>query len=236
MPKNVDYYRVPRSLWRRLKRILPPEGTRTGPGRKPAENRRVMNGIWYGLWTGCQWKAVHRDWFGVCSTTSHQRFQQGQQSGVFERLMREFLECYGRRRGILWTWQASDSKSCPAALGGIDTGQSPVDRSKRGSKIHILVDGRGAPLAVYVTGANIHDQWLVAEGVISMVVPRPDPNEIEQHLCLDKGCDFADVHHFVEQERYVAPIKHRRRRHEPLLESCPVPGETQFQARRWVVE
>ena len=69
-----------------------------------------------------------------------------------------------------------------------------------------------------------------------MVVPHPDPQHIEQHLCLDKGYDFADVHQFVEQERYVAHIKHRRRRNEPLLESCPIPGETQFPARRWVVE
>jgi len=235
-PKNVDYFRVPRPLWRRLKRILPPEGAHSGPGRKPAENRRVVNGIWYVMWTGCQWKAVHRDWFGVCSTTIHQRFQQWQQNGVFERLMREFIQFYEHRRGILWTWQAIDSKSCPAPLGGNDTGKSPVDRSKRGSKIHILVDGRGAPLAVYVTGANIHDKWLVDEVVISIVVPRPDPQQVEQHLCLDKGYDFADVHNFVEQERYVAHIKHRRRRNEPLIEYCPVPGETQFPARRWVVE
>lgn len=195
-----------------------------------------MNGIWYVLWTGCQWKAVHREWFGVCSTTLHQRFQEWQQCSVFERLMRVFIEFYRQRRGIEWTWQAIDSKSCPAPLGGMDTGHSPVDRSKRGSKIHILVDGRGAPLAVYLTSANIHDKWLVDEVIFSIVVPRPDPHEVEQHLCLDKGYDFADVHQFVEQERYVAHIKHRRRRNEPLLENCPIPGETQFPARRWVVE
>ncbi len=235
-PKNVDYFRVPRPLWRRLRRILPKEPERQGPGRKRADNRRVINGIWYVLWTGCQWKAVHRDWFGVCSTTIHDRFQEWQQSGVFERLMCELVRFYDRRRGIAWTWQAVDSKSCPAPLGGEKTGKSPVDRSKRGSKIHILVDERGAPLAVYLTGANIHDKWLVDDVVISIVVPRPDPEELEQHLCLDKGYDYTDVHQFVEQERYIAHIKHRRRRNEPLIEHCPIPGETQFPARRWVVE
>jgi len=68
----------------------------------------------------------------------------------------------------------------------------------------------------------------------SVVVLSTD--ELEQHLCLDKGYDYPDVHDFVEQERYIAHIKHRRRRNEPLLEYCPVPGETQFPARRWVVE
>jgi putative transposase len=235
-PKQVDYFRVPRAVWRRLRRILPKVPERSGPGRKRTDNRRVINGIWYVLWTGCQWKAVHRDWFGVCSTTLHQRFQEWQRSGVFERLMRELVTFYDTQRGIAWTWQAIDSKSCPAPLGGADTGKSPVDRAKRGSKIHILVDQRGAPLAVYVTGANRHDKWLVDEVVFSIVVPRPDGDELEQHMCLDKGYDYADVHQFIELERYVAHIKHRRRRGEPVLEACPVPGETQFPARRWVVE
>jgi len=235
-PKNVDYFQVPRALWRRLKRVLPKEPKRKGPGRKRANNRRVVNGIWYVLWTGCQWKAVKRDWFGVCSTTIHDRFQEWQQSGIFERLMRELAKFYERQQGIAWTWQAIDSKSCPAPLGGNDTGKSPVDRAKRGSKIHLLVDGRGAPLAAYITGANIHDKWLVDEVVISIVVPRPEPEAVEQHMCLDKGYDFPDVHQFIEQERYVAHIKHRRRRGEPVLEQCPIPGETQFPARRWVVE
>ena len=36
---------------------------------------------------------------------------------------------------------------------------------------------------------------------------------------------------------YVSHIKHRRRRGEPPLpELCPIPGEIQYPARRWVVE
>ena len=234
-PKNVDYFHVPRPLWRRLRRHIPKVDEHRR-GRKRADNHRVINGIWYVLWTGCQWKAVHKNWFGVCSTTIHARFQEWQQSGVFEALMRECVRFYERRRGINWTWQAMSSKSCPAPLGGRSTGKSPVDRSKRGSKIHILVDGSGVPLALYITGANVHDKWLVDELVISIVMPRPDPDQLEQHLCLDKGYDYADVHQFVEQQRYIAHIKHRRRRGEVVVEECPIPGETQYPARRWVVE
>ena len=64
---------------------------------------------------------------------------------------------------------------------GQATGKSPVDRAKRGSKIHLLVDGCGAPLAVYITGANMHDKWLVDDLIISIVVPdltRPKLNNI----------------------------------------------------------
>ena len=78
--------------------------------------------------------------------------------------------------------------------------------------------------------------WSAAELIISIVVPRPDPTAVEQHLCLDRGYDYPDVHQFVELACYVAHIKHRRHRGEPALDSCPIPGETQYPARRWVVE
>jgi putative transposase len=203
------------------------------PGRKRADNRAVLNGVWYVLWTGCQWKAVHRDWFGVCSSVLHDRFQEWQRSGLFAAIMQEMVRFYARQRHIKWKWQAIDSKACPAPLGGAETGKSPVDRGKRGSKIHILVDRRGAPLAVLVTGANCHDKWSADDLIISIVVPRPTT---QQHLCADRGYDFPDVHRFVEQARYVVHIKHKRKRGEPLVEECPIPGEVRFPARRWVVE
>ena len=43
---------------------------------------------------------------------------------------------YQRKRGIAWQFQAIDSKSCPAPLGGDASGASPVDRGKRGSAAH----------------------------------------------------------------------------------------------------
>lgn len=227
---------MPRPLWRRIRRLLPKEPPKPRGGRPRADTRAVLNGIWYVQWTGCQWKAVKKEWFGVCSSTLHDYFQDWQRRGIFLKIMVMMLRFYARRQGIRWLWQALDSKACPAPLGGQATGKSPVDRSKRGSKIHLLVDQRGAPLAVHISGANVHDKWLADELIISIVVPRPDPNEVEQHICMDKGYDYDDVHEFVEQERYIAHIKHRRRRGEPVIEECPIPGETQFPARRWVVE
>ncbi|MGV9351693.1 transposase [Streptomyces spiralis] len=37
------------------------------------------------------------------------------------------------------------------------TGPTPVDRGKKGSKLHVLSDAQGIPLAVAVSGANMHD-------------------------------------------------------------------------------
>jgi transposase len=235
-PKNVDYFHVPRPLWRKIRKVLPKPPKQRGPGRPRADDHAVLDGIWYVLWTGCQWKAVQREWFGVCSSTLHERFQTWQRLGVYDRIMHIMVMFYAKKRTIKWKWQSIDSKSGPAPLGGEQTGKNPTDRGKRGSKIHLLVDKRGAPLAVFITGANRHDKWSADDLIISIVVPRPDPAEREQHICMDRGYDYDDVHQFVEQERYIAHIKHRRRRGEPPIEVCPVPGETQFPARRWVVE
>lgn len=131
---------MPRPLWRCVRRLLPKPKAQPKGGRPAADHRAVLNGIWYVLWTGCQWKAVHKDWFGVCSTTLHERFQTWQQLGIFQQVMTVMLRFYARQRGIQWLFQSIDSKSCPAPLAGSETGKSPVDRSKRGSKIHLLVD------------------------------------------------------------------------------------------------
>ena len=42
-------------------------------------------------------------------------------------------------------------------MGGSQTGKSPVDRGRPGSKHHLLVDGSGLPLAWALTGGNRHD-------------------------------------------------------------------------------
>lgn len=230
-PNNVDYFRVPRPLWRRIKKHLPKPPKRQGPGRPRADNRAVINGIWYVLWTGCQWNAVHRDWFGVSSSVLHERFQTWQRQGVFDKLLSTMARFYARKRRILWKWQAADSKAVPAPLGKQETGPNPTDRGKRGAKVHILVDGRGAPLALHTSGANQHDKWSLDDLIFSVVVKRPTS---QQHLCLDKAYDSADIHLVVAQANYQGHISHCRRRGEALPE--PIPEEQRHPARRWVVE
>ena len=231
-PATPDYFRVPRNLWRKMKRHLPHEPQRRGPGRPRVPNRAAVNGIWYVLWTGCQWKAVHRDWFGASSSILHERFQTWQEQGIWDKVFETLVRFYARERHVQWKWQAVDSRSCAAPLGGSATGKNPTDRAKLGSKIHLLVDQRGAPLALQITGANQHDKWSVAHLVFHIAAKRPTR---EQHFCADKGYDYADVFEVVLSQGYVPHIKHRRRKNEPP-EPCPVPGEVQYPPRRWVVE
>jgi len=212
--RKVDYFRLPRPLWRKLKKYLPKSRKSTIRGGRPrVSDRAVINAIWYVLWTGCQWKAIHRDWFGVSASVVHERFQRWRQMGIFEKLMKRFLEYYARRSqrgGISWKWQAMDSRHSPAPLGGEKTGKNPTDKGKLGAKINLLVDERGAPLSVVLTGANRHDKVSAMDLVVSVALKRPAHKE--QHLCADKAYDSEDVREFVSAAGYEAHIKVNPRR------------------------
>jgi hypothetical protein len=58
---------------------------------------------------------------------------------------------------IDWERASLDAASVSSPRGGQETGPNPTERGKRGSKRHIVVDARGIPLAVTVTGADRHD-------------------------------------------------------------------------------
>jgi putative transposase len=240
--RKVDYFRLPRPLWRKIKKLLPKGRRKTRRGGRPrASNRAVINGIWYVLWSGCQWKAVHRDWFGVSSSVIHERFQRWTRMGIFEKLMKRMAQYYAKERGgVGWRWQAMDSKNSPAPLGGEKTGKSPTDRGKLGAKINLIVDERGAPISVVLTGANRHDKISAIDLIVSVAVKRPAQKE--QHLCADKAYDAADVREFVASEGYTAHIKVNPRRSKGAQRSgdeCPPNNDSSKKvhpARRWIVE
>jgi putative transposase len=230
--KSKKHYRMPGKLWKLLKKHLPKGPTVRTPGRPRVNNRDVLDGIWHVLWTGCQWKSIEKEWFNVSSSVLHERFQTWQTQGLFEKLFKKMVRYYARECKIGWKWQSVDSMMSPAPLGGSKTGKNPTDRGKSGSKVHLLVDERGAPLAIYVTGANEHDKWSADDLIVHIVAKRPHS---EQHFCADKGYDYEDVHQFVGLHNYIEHIKHRRRRNEPK-DDCSIPGEKSFPAKRWVVE
>jgi putative transposase len=244
--RKVDYFRLPRPLWRKLKKCLPKKtknkrSSRRG-GRPRASDRAVINGIWYVLWTGCQWKAFHRDWFGVSASVIHERFQRWTRMGIFEKLLKRMANYYAREcGGVGWRWQAMDSKNCAAPLGGEQTGKNPTDRGKLGAKINLIVDERGAPISIALTGVNRHDKVSAIDLIASIVLKRPAHKE--QHLCADKAYDAQDVREFVASEGYAAHIKINPRRskgaqrsgNEQPADNDPANSKV-HPARRWMVE
>lgn len=60
--------------------------------------------------------------------------------------------------GASWTGpRPSSTPPRSGRKGGGLTGPNPVDRGKKGSKLYVLTEAQGIPLAVAVSGANAHD-------------------------------------------------------------------------------
>jgi putative transposase len=165
-----------------------------------------------------------------------ERFQRWRKAGIFQKLMRRMAQCYSRERGgIAWRWQAIDSKHSAAPLGGERTGKNPTDRGKTGAKLNLLVDERGAPISIVLTGANRNDHKVSAiELMVSLLVKRP--GQKEQHLCADKAYDPDDVREFSASRGYVAHIKVNPRRKNVDLPANEDSSRRVYPARRWIVE
>jgi transposase len=78
--------------------------------------RQVFDGILYVLRTGCQWKALPKEYGS--GSTCHRRFQQWVKEGAFERVWVRLLEEYDDIRGIMWRWQSLNSGTVKSPLGG----------------------------------------------------------------------------------------------------------------------
>ena len=53
------------------------------------------------------------------------------------------------------------------------TGNNPADRSKLGTKRHILTDKNGIPLSTIITSAITHDIKVVTDVIDNAVLNRP---------------------------------------------------------------
>lgn len=111
-----DNWRVPDALWERIEPLLPPERPKPKGGRPRVSARQCMDGIFYVLRTGCQWKALPRCY--APASTVHDRFQEWHGAGVFEKLWQAGLVEYDGRVGLDWEWQAMDGAMTKAPLGG----------------------------------------------------------------------------------------------------------------------
>jgi transposase len=120
---------------------------------------------------------------------------------------------------------------CGRRWGEKENGPNPTDRGKPGVKDHVLVDGRGVPLSVVVTRANVNEHMALPDLLANHVMVRPQPRRTApQHLCLDAAFDNQPARQIVCREYYVAHIAPKAGRPD----DAPLhPGG---QARRWVVE
>jgi transposase len=102
-------FRIPDEMWERIEPLIP-EHVNTHPfggGRPRVPDRQVLDGVFFVLRTGCQWRAL--DATGIVNgATAHRRFQEWEQAGFFEALWEQALRDYEEDVGIDWSWLSID--------------------------------------------------------------------------------------------------------------------------------
>lgn len=93
------------------------------------------------------------------------------------------------------------------------------------------MDGRGVPLSLIVTGANVNDGKRLDEVLKAIVVKRDDPPQRRsKHLCADAGYRSAANRRTIDKHRYIPHVVDRRQ------EADTKRRHPTKKARRWVVE
>ena len=186
------------ALWKRLEPLLPPPPPRRFrfPGRKPLDYRKILTGILFVLKTGIAWDDLPADLGCGCGKTCRSYLQAWQQAGVSHQLHAVLLAELNGADAIDWERAVIDASFAKAPEGGEDTGPNPTDRSKSGSKHHVMTDAQGVPLAATVTAANVPEITQVFTTLDDMppVGGKPGPKRQKpDRLQGDRGYDSEPV-------------------------------------------
>lgn len=140
--------------WRLIARRLPPRRRLGRP--RTVDLRNVVEAILFVLSTGCQWRALPRE-FPPYSTVQGY-FYAWRDTGRWQRIVRALVRQARRRLGRKPkpTTAIIDSQSAATTQAGGPRGFDPGKRVY-GRKRHIVTDTNGLLLAVHVHPANVQD-------------------------------------------------------------------------------
>jgi transposase len=206
------------ALWERLEPLLPPPPPRRFrfPGRKPLDYRKVLTGILFVLKSGIAWEDLPAELGCGCGKTGRDYLQRWHASGVWTQRHAVLLAELNGADPINWQRALIDASFAKAPEGGEDTGPNPTDRSKSGSKHHVLTDAQGIPLAATVTAANVNEVTQVVNVLLSMpaVGGKPGPQrEKPERLQGDAGYDSEPVRQLLRYLGITPVLAERRREH-----------------------
>jgi len=137
--KGFEKFKIQDYMWEEMKLIIPKpiDNHPLGCHRKRIDDRKVMDGIFFVLRTGCQWSELDNTIFCKHSV-AHKRFQEWAKAGVFEEFWRRGLIMYDNTKGLELRWQSIDGAITKAPLGGEETGANPTDKAKKGRREALL--------------------------------------------------------------------------------------------------
>lgn len=220
--------RMPEEFFKEMKPYLPPEKPVSPRGGRPKkEHRVVVRVIWFVLVSGCRWQDVPQE-MGCSGRTAHRRLKEWEEMGVWDRLHAHLLALLRKTKKLDPDVAIIDAVLVRAFGGGEDTGPSPVDRRKTGTKHTVMVDRHGVPLAIRTAGANASDHTQIIPLVLDFprITGKPGrPKELPEEVYADRGYDSDDTRALLRWLGVEPVIAKRKTKHGSGL------GKV-----RWVVE
>ncbi len=208
---------------------LPPEQPVGPSGGRPRVGHRVaVRVIWFVLATGNRWEDVPPE-LGCSGRTAHRRLRAWEEAGIWDRLHADLLRLLRRADKLDTDVAIVDGVMVRAFGGGEDTGPSPVDRRKLGTKHTLLVSRPGGAAGdPHGRGQRQRPPPDPAAGALDFprVGGKPGrPKELPDVLYADRGYDSDSTRLLLRWLGIEPQIAKRRTEHGSGL------GKV-----RWVVE
>jgi transposase len=185
---------LPDELWEIIE-PLPPKWAPGPKGGQPRlDDRKALTGILFVLKTGLPWEGLPCELGRGCGMTRWRRLRDWQADGTRDTIHKALPDRLRGADKIDGSRALIDSSSVRAAYGGGATGPGPVDRSKPGSKHHVITDAPGIPPASSVTPANRNDvtEFAPLFNKVPPVAgkvghPRREPDAVQGDQAYDSG-------------------------------------------------
>jgi len=178
-------YELSDEQWQLIADLFPHKNPSDKGGRPRAEPHACVEGILWILWTGARWKYLPNRF--PSRATCWRRLKDWTEAGIWERACRRLIFLCKKRR-------------------------ERVGKTKRGkgTKIMVLTDGCGLPLAVNTTSASPHEVTLI-EPLLERRVIRRKP----RRLLYEAAADSDPLRARFRRHGIELICPHRRNRSKP---------------------
>jgi transposase len=123
---------IPDELWARIEPLLPVLPRRTDhPGRKRLDNRKVLSGILFVLYTGIAWEFLPQELGFGSGMTCWRRLRDWHQAGVWQKLHELLLAELHATGKLDWSKAVIDSSHIRALKGGPKQGRARSTAPRR---------------------------------------------------------------------------------------------------------
>jgi transposase len=184
-------------------------------GRRPYSNQDLLPGILRVLRSGCRWRDLDRP--GHPSGVTHwRRLRYWHRRTGYRKVWRSLLNFLVQGKRLDRSLISLDGTLIPSHEFREQTGYSGKHRVV-GTKLSLLVDRAGTPLAVSVAPGNYHDGALGFLTLANVFKPLPILRDIlpdaaktaEPTLLADKGYDSLRFRRFVQEQgfRPIIPVR-----------------------------